>query len=120
MQKHQAFEAEVVANKDRIFSTIGMGQGELYQYNYYYKCSNSSNSRMPLSTLIAALIENNECVNHEAEVSGFTDSLKEQWEVLLEKIEEKTQKLREANQQQQFNEAVNDMDFWLGEVRRPF
>lgn len=34
----------------------------------------------------------------------------------MEKIEEKTQKLREANQQQQFNEAVNDMDFWLGEV----
>lgn len=28
LQKHQAFEAEVVANKDRIFSTITMGQGE--------------------------------------------------------------------------------------------
>ena len=28
LQKHQAFEAEVVANKDRIFSTIAMGQGE--------------------------------------------------------------------------------------------
>ncbi len=55
-------------------------------------------------------------MGHETEVSGCTDSLKEQWELLLEKIEEKTQKLREANQQQQFNEAVNDMDFWLGEV----
>ena len=28
LQKHQAFEAEVVANKDRIFSTIAMGQSE--------------------------------------------------------------------------------------------
>jgi hypothetical protein len=27
LQKHQAFDAEVVANKDRIFSTITMGQG---------------------------------------------------------------------------------------------
>ena len=55
-------------------------------------------------------------MHHEAEVFDHTKSLSEQWELLLEKIEEKTQKLREANQQQQFNEAVNDMDFWLGEV----
>lgn len=66
---------------------------------------------------MTALIDNNECMKHEAEVSDYTDSLREQWDLLLEKIEEKTQKLREANQQQQFNEAVNDMDFWLGEVR---
>lgn len=26
LQKHQAFEAEVVANKERIFSAIAMGQ----------------------------------------------------------------------------------------------
>lgn len=65
---------------------------------------------------MTVLIDNNECMSHEAEVSGYTESLREQWELLLERIEEKTQKLREANQQQQFNEAVNDMDFWLGEV----
>ena len=29
LQKHHAFEAEVVANKDRIFSTVAMGQGKL-------------------------------------------------------------------------------------------
>lgn len=68
----------------------------------------------------AALLDNNEHMSHEAEVTGYTESLKEQWDVLLEKIEEKAQKLREANQQQQFNEAVNDMDFWLGEVTFPF
>lgn len=27
LQKHQAFEAEVIANKERIFSIIDMGQG---------------------------------------------------------------------------------------------
>ncbi len=55
-------------------------------------------------------------MKHEDEVSECIESIKEQWDVLLEKIEKKTQKLREANQQQQFNEAVNDMDFWLGGV----
>ncbi len=63
-----------------------------------------------------ALVDNNECPDHEAEVLGYIDSLQDQWQRLLEHIEEKTQKLREANQQQQFNEAVNDMDFWLGDV----
>lgn len=28
LQKHQAFEAEVVANRERMFSTMTMGQGE--------------------------------------------------------------------------------------------
>ena len=28
LQKHQAFEAEVIANKDRIFATISMGQSK--------------------------------------------------------------------------------------------
>ena len=71
-------------------------------------------------SIYVALVENNECPNHEAEVLDYIDSLQEQWQNLLEKIEEKTQKLREANQQQQFNEAVNDMDFWLGDVRPSF
>ncbi len=35
LQKHQAFEAEVVANKDRIFTTIGVGQ-TVYSYCALY------------------------------------------------------------------------------------
>ena len=66
---------------------------------------------------ITALIDNNECIGHEAEVANYVETLQEQWEGLLEKINEKTQKLREANQQQQFNEAAKDLDFWLSEVR---
>ncbi len=67
---------------------------------------------------LIALIDNNECVGHEAEVKGYVETLQEQWEGLLEKIDEKTQKLREANQQQQFNEAAKDLDFWLSGVSR--
>ena len=45
------------------------------------------------------------------------ERLEEKWKGLLSAITAKTQKLKEANQQQQFNEAVKDMDFWLGEVQ---
>ena len=65
-------------------------------------------------SLHIALIDNNECVGCEAEVSNHIETLEEQWKDLLDKIAEKGQKLREANQQQQYNEAVKDIDFWLG------
>ena len=63
--------------------------------------------------LCAALIDNNECVGCEAEVAEHIKRLRDQWEGLLDKNKEKAQKLQEANQQQQFNEVVKDMDFWL-------
>lgn len=47
-------------------------------------------------------------------MSNHIETLEEQWKELLDKIAEKGQKLREANQQQQYNEAVKDIDFWLG------
>ena len=56
-------------------------------------------------------------MGRETEVSTHIKRLGDQWEGLLSAIAEKTQKLKEANQQQQFNEAIKDMDFWLGEVR---
>lgn len=52
----------------------------------------------------------------EREVSTHIKRLEEKWKDLLTAITAKTQKLKEANQQQLFNEAVKDMDFWLGEV----
>lgn len=75
-------------------------------------------------------------MGREEEVSCLTEALSSQWEVLLDHIQHKTQKLREANQQQQFNQvgywvqsrgsqvailllyrqAVSDLDFWFGEV----
>ena len=38
-------------------------------------------------------------------MSRLTEALSSQWEVLLDRIRDKTQKLREANQQQQFNQV---------------
>ncbi len=55
-------------------------------------------------------------MDQELDVSEQIATLSEQWSALLTANSGKTQKLREANQQQQFNEAVKDMDFWLGEV----
>ena len=49
-------------------------------------------------------------------MSSQLETLREQWDALLAQISEKMQKLREANQQQQFNEAAKDLDFWLGGV----
>ena len=44
-------------------------------------------------------------MGREEEVEEMTTSLSFQWDLLLERIRDKTQKLREANQQQQFNQA---------------
>ncbi len=55
-------------------------------------------------------------MDQEPDISEQIDTLQDQWSALLTANAEKTQKLREANQQQQFNEAAKDMDFWLGEV----
>ena len=43
--------------------------------------------------------------------------LQQQWEYLVQKSGEKSQHLKESNQQQQFNTNVKELDFWLGEVR---
>lgn len=45
--------------------------------------------------------------------------LQQQWEYLVQKSNEKSQHLKESNQQQQFNTNVKELDFWLGEVRTP-
>lgn len=63
-----------------------------------------------------ALIDNQQCAGSEQEVRQRIDALNDQWEGLLAKSNEKTQKLKEANQQQLFNTGVKDIDFWLGEV----
>ena len=42
--------------------------------------------------------------------------LQQQWEYLVQKSSEKSQHLKESNQQQQFNTNVKELDFWLGEV----
>ncbi|RWS03708.1 hypothetical protein B4U79_02448, partial [Dinothrombium tinctorium] len=88
-QKHQAFESELAANKDRIEAIIGMGKN---------------------------LIDKHQCAGSEDAVQQRLTSISEQWTYLTEKTTEKSMKLKEANKQRTFNAAVKDIDFWLGEV----
>lgn len=88
-QKHQAFEAELAANADRIQAVMGNGQH---------------------------LIDQKQCQGSEEAVHKRLESIAEQWEFLTKKSSEKSVKLKEANKQRTFNAAVKDIDFWLGEV----
>ncbi|KXJ20343.1 Spectrin alpha chain, non-erythrocytic 1 [Exaiptasia diaphana] len=88
-QKHQAFEAEIEANKERVLETTNLGEG---------------------------LIEQKKCAGSEEIVRERITKLEQSWEQLVIKSQKKTQHLKEANQQQQFNNNIKDLDFWLGEV----
>uniref|UniRef100_A0A8C4X8M7 Spectrin alpha chain, non-erythrocytic 1 n=1 Tax=Erpetoichthys calabaricus TaxID=27687 RepID=A0A8C4X8M7_ERPCA len=88
-QKHQAFEAELHANADRIRGVIDTGN---------------------------ALIQRGACAGSEDAVKIRLDSLNDQWQILVQKSAEKSQKLKEANKQQNFNTGIKDFDFWLSEV----
>merc|ERR1719411_1504995 len=88
-QKHQAFEAELAANADRIQSVLALGQN---------------------------LIDRKKCSGSEEAVQNRLESIAQQWEFLTQKTSEKSMKLKEANRQRPFIAAVKDLDFWLGEV----
>uniref|UniRef100_A0A8C5A923 Spectrin alpha, non-erythrocytic 1 n=1 Tax=Gadus morhua TaxID=8049 RepID=A0A8C5A923_GADMO len=88
-QKHQAFEAELHANADRIRGVIDTGN---------------------------ALIQRGACSGSEDAVKVRLNALDEQWQFLVNKSAEKSQKLKEANKQQNFNTGIKDFDFWLSEV----
>ncbi|XP_032452714.1 spectrin alpha chain isoform X2 [Nasonia vitripennis] len=88
-QKHQAFEAELAANAERISSVLAMGGN---------------------------LIEKHQCAGSEDAVQKRLASIADQWEYLTHKTTEKSMKLKEANKQRTYIAAVKDLDFWLGEV----
>lgn len=88
-QKHQAFEAELAANADRIQSVLAMGGN---------------------------LIDKKQCSGSEDAVQKRLSQIADQWEYLTQKTTEKSLKLKEANKQRTYIAAVKDLDFWLGEV----
>nr|XP_015222659.1 PREDICTED: spectrin alpha chain, non-erythrocytic 1 isoform X3 [Lepisosteus oculatus] len=88
-QKHQAFEAELHANADRIRGVIDTGN---------------------------SLIQRGACAGSEDAVKARLSALDDQWQFLVNKSAEKSQKLKEANKQQNFNTGIKDFDFWLSEV----
>ncbi|MGH0170969.1 UNVERIFIED_CONTAM: hypothetical protein FKN15_070126 [Acipenser sinensis] len=89
-QKHQAFEAELHANADRIGGVIDTGN---------------------------SLIQRGACAGSEDAVKSRLSTLDDQWQFLVQKSAEKSQKLKEANKQQNFNTGIKDFDFWLSEDR---
>jgi spectrin alpha len=88
-QKHQAFEAELAANSDRIQSVVNMGKN---------------------------LIDKQQCSGTELAVQDRIENLAKEWEALTTKSLEKSEKLKEANRQRMYTAAVKDLEFWLGEV----
>ena len=64
----------------------------------------------------SALIGQKQCAGSEDAVQARLESLASQWETLVAKSAEKSDKLKEASQQQTYNAGVKDMEFWLGEV----
>lgn len=88
-QKHQAFEAELSANQERIQQILSMGDN---------------------------LIGKGKCGDGEEAVRHKLILITEQWKYLTEKTTEKTIKLKEANKQRTFNAAIKDLEFWLAEV----
>lgn len=75
--------------------------------DYFLRCSLS----------LTGLIEQRKCAGSEEIVKERITKLQQQWEYLVQKSSEKSQHLKESNQQQQFNTNVKELDFWLGEVR---
>ncbi|XP_071821753.1 spectrin alpha chain, non-erythrocytic 1-like isoform X5 [Apostichopus japonicus] len=88
-QKHQAFEAEVAANAERIQAIMAVGQ---------------------------RLIDNHQCAGTENAVQNRIVTIGDQWEYLTKESATKSMKLKEANKQQTFNISVKDIEFWLGEM----
>lgn len=87
LQKHQAFEAEVMANRNRVDAVISEGEGLVKEDHYE---SEDIKKRM-----------------EEMEMS---------WQALLAASSEKKDKLTDAYQALQFNRIVDDLMVWMDEV----
>lgn len=60
----------------------------------------------------APSLQHSSCSPLQARLAALAD----QWQFLVQKSAEKSQKLKEANKQQNFNTGIKDFDFWLSEV----
>jgi len=88
-QKHQALEAELKANEERIKAVLESGR---------------------------KLIESKQCGETENAVLERLNTIDKQYQNLTTVTSEKSFVLKEASQLRSYNAAVKDIDFWLGEV----
>jgi spectrin alpha len=87
LQKHIGFEAEIAANEERITAILKRGED------------------LVTSQGTGADV-----------VHGRIVKVDQLWQELCEQSQDKGQKLKEANNQQQYNYNVDDVEFWLSEV----
>lgn len=88
-QRHQALEAELKANEERIKAVLESGK---------------------------KLIESKQCGDTEHAVLERLNTIDNQYQNLTTVTREKSFVLKEATQLRSYNAAVKDIDFWLGEV----
>ncbi len=134
-QKHQAFEAELAANADRISAVVGMGESKHFKIGNLYICQllifhlNKYNlhqliygklylcdTHICCGYLPSELIVKQQCSGTETAVQERIGKLAQEWESLTCKSSDKSEKLKEANRQRMYTAAVKDLEFWLGEV----
>lgn len=87
LQKHENFCAEVTANEAQVEAVTKSGQ-ELIDNNHY--ASDRIKERL--------------------------DEIHSMWKDLKEQSERKGAKLKEANEQQQFNRNIEDVEVWISEI----
>ena len=87
LQKHQAFEAELMANRNRVDAVISEGQG-LRDDDHY----------------------------QSEDIKKRMEEVETNWEALLAASSEKKDKLTDAYQALQFNRIVDDLLTWMDEV----
>ena len=87
VQKHQSFEVELDANKNRVDDIVATGQ----------------------SLIEAGHIKTDV-------IAAKSESISQLWKDLVAATEKKSIKLQEASQQQQFNRGIEDLELWLSEV----
>jgi spectrin alpha len=87
VQKHQNFEVELNTNKSRLEEVIANGE---------------------------QLIESDHM--QADRIRGKLDEISQLWHDLVGATEKKSVKLQEAQQQQQFNRGIEDLEMWLSEV----
>jgi spectrin alpha len=88
-QRHQALEAELKANEERIRAVLESGR---------------------------KLIDSKQCGDTEQAVLERLNTIDNQYQNLTTVTREKSFVLKEATQLRSYNAAVKDIDFWLGEV----
>ena len=62
------------------------------------------------------LMKKGQCMGQDTAVDERINKLADEWDYLVNKSKDKSEKLQEANRQAVYNAGLKDIEFWLGEV----